>query len=153
MVCETALSQLKQCLDKCFFKVGTTSQLYVELSSVSQLNFCHKFQVCCAVCVWSLSCGKITPLPRGLWCSFWWPVTDFSVVQYFLALTVLQAVYHQHTRIPDDGDSLWRQMVLLKTASSWLGQGVSSPRLQVKWQIHVSSPLTTQFRQLFPCTA
>lgn len=58
----------------------------------------------------------------------------------------------QHTWVPDDGGSLWQQLVLLKTASSWVGQGVSSPRLWVKWQIRVSSPLTTQFRQLYPCS-
>lgn len=135
-----------KCLDKCFFKVGADSHLNVELSSVSELNFCHKFQVFCIVCGWSLSCGRITPLSRRLGYFFWWPITDFSVVKYFSVLTVLQEVYQQHTWVLDNGghnfDSRWYHLKLLPVHGWWL-----------TGQIHISSPLTTHFRQLFPCIA
>jgi hypothetical protein len=76
------------------------------------------------VCGWSLSCGRITPLSRRLGYFVWWPVTDFSMVQYFSALTVVQEVYQQHTWVPDNGDhhfdSRWCHLKLLPVHGWWL---------------------------------
>jgi len=88
------------------------------------MNFCHKFQVFCAVCGWSLSCGRITPLSRRMGYFFWWSVTDFSLVRYFSALTVLQEVYQQHTWVPNNVghhfDSRWCHLKLLPVHGCWL---------------------------------
>jgi hypothetical protein len=77
---------------------------------------------------------------------FWWPDTDCSVVQYISALTVLQEAYQQHTWVPDNGgrhfDSRGCHLKLLPVHGQWF-----------TGRIHISSPLTTQFRQLFPCIA